>query len=167
MGAGVIVLLVAAIHKKDTKVCSGIDISITGVNNNYFVDKDDVMKTITTLTGGSPVGMSTGSVKLKKIEAELRRNIWIKSAELFFDNNEKLLVKIREREPLARLFTITGGSFYLDCDIDLLPLSDKYSARLPVFTGFPVDDKVLTKADSSLLRDILNISLAIQKDSFF
>ena len=166
MGAGVIVLLVAAIHKKDTKVCSGIDISITGVNNNYFVDKDDVMRTITTLTGGSPVGMSTGSVKLKKIEAELCRNIWIKSAELFFDNNEKLLVKIREREPLARLFTITGGSFYLDGDIDLLPLSDKYSARLPVFTGFPVDDKVLSKADSSLLRDILNISLAIQKDSF-
>ena len=118
MGAGVIVLLVAAIHKKDNKVCSGIEINITGVNNNFFVDKDDVMNTITTLAGGSPVGKSTGSVNLKKMEAELRRNTWIKSAELFFDNNEKLLVKIKEREPLARLFTITGKSFYLDADID-------------------------------------------------
>lgn len=166
VGTGVVILLVAGIRKKDSKVCSSVEISITGVDNNYFVDKDDVMNTITRLVGGNPVGKPTGSVNLRKIETELRMNTWIKGVELFFDNNEKLQVKIKEREPLARLFTISGASFYLDGDIDLLPLSDKYSARLPVFTGFPVDDKVLSPADSSLLRDVLNISLAIQKDSF-
>jgi cell division protein FtsQ len=48
----------------------------------------------------------------------------------------------------------------------MLPLSEKFSARLPVFTNFPSDKKVLAKADSSLLGDIRTISLALQKDSF-
>jgi cell division protein FtsQ len=48
----------------------------------------------------------------------------------------------------------------------MLPLSEKFSARLPVFTNFPSATKVLSKADSSLLMDIKTISIAIQKDSF-
>ncbi|HMD00723.1 MAG TPA: hypothetical protein VKH37_11245, partial [Ferruginibacter sp.] len=48
----------------------------------------------------------------------------------------------------------------------MLPLSDKFSARLPVFTNFPSDRIVLSKADSAMLVDIRELSLAIQKDSF-
>jgi len=166
IGTGVAVLLVAGIRKKDAMVCRSVEISIKGVSNNYFVDEADVMNTITRLSGGDPVGKKTGSFNLRKMEQELRLNIWIKKAELFFDNNEKLQVRITEREPLARLFTTTGASFYVDGDNDLLPLSDKFSARLPVFTGFPTDNIILSAADSSLLADVKNISLAIQKDSF-
>jgi len=166
IGTGVAVLLVAGIRKKDAMVCRSVEISIKGVSNNYFVDEADVMNTISRLSGGDPVGKKTGSFNLRKMEQELRLNIWIKKAELFFDNNEKLQVRITEREPLARLFTTTGASFYVDGDNDLLPLSDKFSARLPVFTGFPTDNIILSAADSSLLADVKNISLAIQKDSF-
>jgi len=48
----------------------------------------------------------------------------------------------------------------------MLPLSEKFSARLPVFTDFPSDKIVLAKADSNLLRDVSTLSTAIQKDSF-
>jgi hypothetical protein len=48
----------------------------------------------------------------------------------------------------------------------MLPLSDKFSARLPVFTNFPSDKAVLSKKDSALLRDVYHISVALQKDSF-
>lgn len=166
IGLCVAVLLVAAIRKKDAMTCRSVEISIKGVNTNYFVDEADVMNTITRLSGGNPVGMKTGSFNLRKMEQELKLNIWIKQAELFFDNNEKLQVRITEREPVARLFTTTGASFYVDRENDLLPLSDKFSARLPVFTGFPTDNIILSAADSSLLADVKNISLAIQKDSF-
>lgn len=85
---------------------------------------------------------------------------------MFFDNNEVLKVIVQEREPIARVFTTTGTTFYIDNDLTMLPLSDKFSARLPVFTNFPSDKKVLSKADSSLLGDVKAISLALQKDSF-
>lgn len=166
VGAGTVMLLVAAIQQKDAKKCSGIEINIKGVSNNFFVDKNDILETITAICDGRPVGKPVGSFNLGAIENALQKNIWVKGAQLFFDNNEKLQVKVIEREPVARVFTTTGATFYIDSASAILPLSEKFSARLPVFTNFPSDERVLLKADSNLLKDILTVSMAIQQDSF-
>ena len=166
LGGATIFLLVAAVKTKEAKRCKGIEINIHGVSNNFFVDKKDILNSITAMEETNPVGKTIGSFNLRKMERELEKDVWIKSAELFFDNNETLQVIVQEREPVARVFTSTGTTFYIDEELAMLPLSEKFSARLPVFTNFPSDKKVLTKADSSLLRGIKTISLAIQKDSF-
>lgn len=166
LGGATIFLLASGIRSKDANRCKAVDISIHGVSNNFFVDKKDILNAITASESGNPVGKATGSFNLKKLEAELEKNVWVQSAELFFDNNEVLKVIVQEREPVARVFTIGGTTFYIDKDLNMLPLSDKFSARLPVFTGFPSDKKVLSKTDSSLLADIKTISVALQKDSF-
>ncbi|MEO6731510.1 MAG: hypothetical protein ABIN01_09855 [Ferruginibacter sp.] len=166
IGAGTVMLLVAAIQRKDANYCTGVDINIKGVSNNFFVDKNDILNTIGAMSDGDVVGKTVGSFNLKAIEMALQKNTWIKNAQLFFDNNERLQVNVLEREPVARVFTATGRTFYIDSSIAMLPLSEKFSARLPVFTGFPSDKRVLLKADSNLLRDILEISMVIQKDSF-
>jgi len=142
------------------------EINIYGVSNNFFVDKKDIINTIIAQEGPGYIGKAIGSFNLKKLETELEKNVWIKSAELFFDNNEILRITVQEREPIARVFTTTGTTFYIDDELAILPLSEKFSARLPVFTNFPSDKKVLAKADSILLGDIKTISLALQKDSF-
>lgn len=166
MGGATVFLLASGIRSKGERQCKAVDITIQGVSNNFFVDKKDIINAITVSEAANPVGRATGSFNLKKLEAELEKNIWIQSAELFFDNNEVLKVMVQEREPIARVFCVTGNTFYIDNDLAMLPLSDKFSARLPVFTGFPSDRKVLSKADSSLLGDVRTISLALQKDSF-
>lgn len=166
IGACTIVLLVAAIQKKDTNKCAGVDINIKGVSNNFFVDKNDIMETIISISGGRIKGKSVGSFDLREMEQALQQNIWIKNAQLFFDNNERLQVDVLEREPMARVFTKNGATFYIDSALAMLPLSEKFSARLPVFTNFPTDKKVLLKADSTLLKDILTISMALQNDPF-
>ena len=56
---------------------------------------------------------------------------------MWFDNRNVLHVEVYEREPIARIFTTAGNSFYIDSTERKLPLSDKMSARVPVFTGFP------------------------------
>ena len=166
LGGATVFLLVAAIKGKPEKHCRSIEINIHGVSNNFFVDKKDILSTITTIEKTNPVGKTIGSFNLKKLETVLKINVWIKSAELFFDNNEILQVTVQEREPIARVFTSTGTTFYIDDELAMLPLSEKFSARLPVFTNFPSDKSILAKADSNLLRDIKTISLAVQKDSF-
>jgi cell division protein FtsQ len=166
LGGATVFLLGAGIKTKALHRCKGIEISIHGVSNNFFVDKNDIASTIAESESVDPVGKTISSFNLKKLEAELDKNVWIKSAELFFDNNEILQVIVQEREPVARVFTTTATTFYIDDELMILPLSEKFSARLPVFTNFPSDNKVLAKADSSLLMEIKTISLAIQKDSF-
>jgi hypothetical protein len=92
--------------------------------------------------------------------------VWIRNAELFFDNNEILRVDLYEREPLSRIYSTDGKSFYIDSSLKILTISEKFSARLPVFTGFYNRSVRLTKADSSMLRAIINISTLMQADSF-
>ena len=167
ISGAVSVLLVAAIRKNDAAPCKAVEVRIFGLETDEkFVDEKDVLNTIKTICEREPVGKSQGSFNLRKIETELQKSDWIKSAQLFFDNADVLQVKIYEREPVARVFTAAGNSFYIDTALKMLPLSDKFSARLPVFTGFPSDNIVLSAADSSLLREVRDISIAIQKDSF-
>ncbi len=169
VGAATATLLVAAIHKKNTAICKNVIISISGIENTNgpkLVDEKDILNTIQIIIGTNPIGKAIGSFNLSAIELELEKSKWIKNAELFFDNNDVLKVTLQEKKPIARVFVTGGSSFYIDTALSILPLSDKFSARLPVFTGFPSDKMVLTAKDSSLLSDIKNISLAIQKDSF-
>ncbi len=163
---GSIVLLVAAVKKNDKKGCKGINIQIEGVSNHYFIDKKDVEKIIAMYEGGRNIGKPIANFDLDKMENALQKNIWIKKAQVFFDNNGMLQIEVEEREPVARIFTRGGASFYIDSSLKMLPLSDKLSARLPVFTSFPSEAAVLNKRDSALLRDIRSISLEIQADPF-
>ena len=166
VGAGCITLLVSAVHSKENKYCNGVEINITGVSNTFFIDKTDVYNIIKNYGGDSTQKKSLASIDLKKIERALEKDVWIKNAELFFDNNNFLKVTVEEREPIARLFTMTGNTFYIDSSCTILPLSDKFSARLPVFTGFTSDASILSKPDSTLLCNIKNISIKILADSF-
>jgi cell division protein FtsQ len=166
IGIVCITLLISAVHNKEAKVCKGVEIEISGVNNNFFIDKNDVYAIIKNFGGDSTQQRALEDIDLKQIERELEKNVWIKNAELFFDNNNVLKVAVNEREPVARLFTNAGNSFYIDSSCKILPLSDKFSARLPIFTGFIVDEKYVSPADSVLLLDIKNISTKIMADSF-
>jgi cell division protein FtsQ len=151
---------------RSNKHCKGVNINIIGVQNNFFIDKKEIADVLEKLCNGSVVGKTLGAFNLSSIETTLKKNEWIKNAELFFDNNEMLRVEVVEREPVARIFTNSGSSFYLDSALMRLPLSDKSTARVPVFSNF-TSAQTLTKADSNLLNDIKNISIYILRDPFW
>ncbi len=167
LGMGAVVLLGAAMSLRKNKHCKGVNINISGTQNNFFIDEKEIAGILENLCNGSMHGKALTTFNLAAIENTLKKNEWIKNAELFFDNNEVLSVEVTEREPVARIFTITGSSFYLDAELKKLPLSDKSSARVPVFSNFPGQINILTKTDSNLLNDIKNISSYILKDPFW
>jgi cell division protein FtsQ len=167
LGSGTVVLLIAAITKKDNERITGIEIHISGVQNNYFIDKKDVLELLGKVNGKELHQSSVSSLDLAAMERKLESDQWVKKAEIFFDNNNVLQVRILEREPVARIFTASGASFYIDSSLTRLPLSDKFSARLPVFTNFPTDVKILKKQDSLLLHEIKVMSEYIGTNSFW
>jgi cell division protein FtsQ len=167
IGSGTIVLLVAAIEKRNNERCARIDIRISGVQNNFFIDKKDVLSILEKTNAGKLEKMPLHSIDLSFMETELQKSQWIKNAELFFDNNNVLEVRITEREPIARIFTASGSSFYIDSSLTRLPLSDKFSPRLPVFTDFPTDVIVLSKQDSNLIKNIRTLSQFINANPFW
>ncbi|MEO6905031.1 MAG: hypothetical protein ABI148_01610 [Ginsengibacter sp.] len=165
--AGTVVLLVAAMSKKNNEKISGVEIHISGVQNNYFIDKNDVLEILQKVNGKDLQKATISSLDLTKMENRLQKDQWVKKAEMFFDNNNLLQIKITEREPVARIFTISGASFYIDSSLTRLPLSDKFSARLPVFTSFPTEVRILKKRDSFLLHEIKVLSEYISSQPFW
>lgn len=146
-------LLLAAISKKNKGRCKDYTITLNGVQNNFFIDEKDVEQLLMKATKGNIRGEQIASFKLHELEVMLEHNTWIDNAELYFDNRDVLHITITEKEPVARVFTTAGNSFYIDSLGRKMPLSDKLSARVPVFTGFP-DKKKLNAGDSLLLNNI-------------
>lgn len=164
-GIGTIVLLGAAMQKKDRKRCSDIRIEISGAEQHMFIDEQDILRLLR--RNGEVTGEPVSALNLRTLETLIEKDPWVKNAEMFFDNNQVLEVRIEERQPVARLFTIGGSSFYVDSGGLRLPLSDKLSARVPVFTGFPSGKLNLSKPDSALLKEVVDLGQYIQTDSFW
>ena len=166
IGGGMLTLLLAAITKKKRGECSDYSIIIKGATKNLFIDDKDVEQIIMKATKSKIKGLAVSSFNLSELEKSLEKNTWINDAELYFDNQDVLHVTVKEKEPVARVFTSAGSSFYIDSVGSKMPLSDKLSARVPVFTGFP-DKKVLNAKDSVLLNEVRTTANFIVNDPFW
>ncbi len=158
-------LLIAAAQQKKNATCSDIKVDIQGSEGHVFVDEKEITDKLK--VNGAYKGESIKNINLRTLETILKKQPWIQNVELYFDNGAVLQVKIKEREPIARVITWQGSSFYIDSSGMRLPLSRDYSAHVPVFTSFTSDKKKLSKPDSLLLNDVKNIALFIQQDSFW
>jgi cell division protein FtsQ len=165
LGAITLVLLVSAIHAKNNKECTGIEVTFNKEGNNFFVDEKGVIAVLKTY--GSIKGEPIENINLKTLEERLKADRWIANAELFFDNKQVLQVIVEEKEPVARIFTVEGSSFYIDSACRRLPLSEKLSARIPMFTSFPSGRSILSRPDSELLASAKDLALFIQADDFW
>ena len=165
IGIATIVLFGAALQLKNNKSCAGVKVEITGVEEHLFIDEKDVLQIIN--DGFHVMSKEIGDIDLRSIELALKQTPWVKHAELFFDNQQILQVKLVERQPIARVFTVQNNSFYVDSTGLRLPLSEKLSAKVPMFTNFPSNNTHLAKPDSTLLQQVVAMGKYIVTDSFF
>jgi cell division protein FtsQ len=164
--AGLIVLFVIAWKAKNEKRLTDIQIELVGESAQaLFMDEIAIGSILN--DEGVQVGMPIEKINLTQLEQFIEKTEWVKNAEFFINNKLVLEVKIEQRIPIARIFTASGTSFYIDNEGWRLPLKQLTVLNLPVFTGFPTDQPKLSKPDSALLNDVLFFAKTIQKDSFF
>jgi len=168
-GAGGVVLLVAAIRYRNSNVCKGYKIEIKGPKtiDRLFIDRKGINDLLTAAGAGKGQGKPIQLFDLHRLETALEKNVWIRDAQLFFDNNGILQVRITEREPVARIFTTDGHSFYIDSSAVELPLQERFAAHLPVFTGYPAAKIQIRGQDSVVTTGVLQLSSFIRRDSFW
>ncbi len=195
VGAGVLVLLVAAMRYRNSNSCKGYRIEISGSlasldgssagfagtadglsgssprsaasSPRFFVDKQEIAGLLAASGAGKETGRPIQSFDLRRLESALEKNSWIRKARLFFDNNGILRVDVVEREPATRIFSVDGTSFYLDSGGVQLPLIAELPARLPVFTGYPAARINRRGPDSALTAGIRKLSEFIRNDPFW
>jgi cell division protein FtsQ len=164
--SGITTLLVAANCKEKEHVCKDILIGIKGNEGKFYVEKEDVLKLMEKTANGSLLQQSITAINLRRLEDGLKTNPWIRNAELYFDSKDALHVFVEEREPIARVFTTQGSSFYMDSSGARMPLLDKMSIRVPVVTNF-TSARRFDAADSVLLQQTKGIVQFIYGNEFW
>lgn len=158
VGAGCVTLLVAAIQRENRALCKGVRIVIAG-NGRRMVDSVELSDLLTDQHTRTLVGIPVTSLSLHRLEKKIGTSPWVRKAELFVDSKQVLWVKVSEREPVARIFTVDGQSWYLDSSATRLPLKEYDPLKLPVFTSCSLN--------SALARKIVFLSAYLSEHPFW
>jgi cell division protein FtsQ len=164
--AALIVLFVVSWKAKSEKQLTDIQVELVGESAQALFMDEIAIRSILN-EQGVKAGIPLEKINLTQLEKFIEKTEWVKNAEFFINNKLVLEVKIEQRIPIARVFTASGTSFYIDNEGSRLPLKQLTVLNLPVFTGFPTDQLKLSRPDSVLLKDVLFFAKTIQKDSFF
>jgi cell division protein FtsQ len=166
LGGSGLALLIAAINAKNSSLCRGLEVEINGGDKAMFLNKKDLVSMLENEGLKNLQKKKITSVDLLKMETVLRRNNWIKDVQIYFDNNQVLRLRIRERQPVARLFTLSGNSYLIDSSGVQMAISERNVFRLPVFTGYP-GERFGSRRDSALDREIRNLAVFLNQDPFW
>ncbi len=139
-GCALLVILATSVNNRDMGYrVEDIDVEIENSFENFFVDEEDVLELIMLNEGDSILGDGFNKVQLKEVERRIESHSFVKDAEVYRDLKGHLVVKARQNKPVARLIGPNGNNAYIGDDGDLLPVSPKYTARVPVITGRYID----------------------------
>lgn len=102
-------------------------------NENVYITDDNVREI---LFGDLNMNahIYRNELKINNLEERLDNNPMIENSEVYVTVDGILKTKIKQREPIARIFN--GKNFYyLDSKGSEMPLSKAYSARVPIIIG--------------------------------
>ncbi len=86
------------------------------------------------ILNNSQLSNRIGLLELDKIEKLLDNHEMIEKSEIFCTIDGVLNVNVKQRQPIARIFE-NGRFYYMDSQGTKMPLSDSFSARVPLVTG--------------------------------
>mmetsp|Transcript_3047 Transcript_3047/g.6759 ORF Transcript_3047/g.6759 Transcript_3047/m.6759 type:complete len:236 (+) Transcript_3047:1089-1796(+) len=122
--------IVFAETKQSVKTCRDIVIKIADTTEQQFVTKTDIRKQLTDYVAIPILGTSLKALKTKKIENVIKNHNFVHTAIAYKNWTGDLKVKILPRRPVARIIYPYQQDQYVDADGTLLPISDKYTARV-------------------------------------
>lgn len=161
---GFVVLSVAAMEKSGEKICEGVSVQIDHENGSSFLEQSDVLEIITAAQGDSVKGKSWDLLRIGKLESAVSRNPWVDHAEVYFRQDGQLRVEIVQKTPLFRVINTGGVSYYICADRSKMPLSPKFTAHVPVVSGW-VDTEEPVR-DSLVFAGLFDLESALVRDSF-
>lgn len=133
LGLGALCLSAAG-YKQKANV-DGIKVKLESADNGeHFLTEADLLRQIHMIIGETEV-QKIRDVETRIVEASLKQNPFIKSVEAYVSGNNLLKVKVEQRKPLYRCFDRAGGTYYIDSEGAKMPVSPRYTARVPVATG--------------------------------
>ena len=102
-------------------------------DNALFIKRETVNKLLIENKENAS-GIQKDKLDLNKLERTLNANDLIEKSEVFVSIDGVLKAMVQQKTPIARFFS-GNSSFYVDYEGGRMPLSDNFTARVPLVSG--------------------------------
>lgn len=135
-------------------------------NDQYqFLNKQRLWNNLVTRQGITEGVTSFADIDLNRIERRALLNPWICASEAYIDNQGDMHLFVTQRIPVSRIFYDNGTSFYIDKDLNLLPLSDVAPFYTLVVSNVPYFAD--NERNKDLRAKIVRLIKYVEKDTFW
>lgn len=108
--------------------------------DNLFMSYEMVNKLLIQ-NGRSVVNQAKSLIDLNGLEKQVLSHPMVESATAYVTVDGRLIASVKQRTPVGRINS-ESGSYYIDKLGKVMPLSENYSARVPIITGISKSDKL-------------------------
>ena len=136
-------LLFILVFKFQTQYNQKLNQKIKISAETLYTDKNKILDDV------KQIVLTGNHREISSLENELEKMSHIESAEIYFSVNGEVSLSYYEFEPVVRVFNSENQSYYLDSNCKRIPLSEKYTADIILFTGYTEnikDDLILNLA---------------------
>jgi len=155
-------------RRQSTASIKDITIKMVNINDNHFLDENDITE-LMQLNKENLKGASLDRVNLKEVEKKIRRQPFIKDAQLYSDLKGNLVVSTELRRPIARIVRNNGPDGYIAEDGTVMPVSSKFTSRVILISGTYVREILrqsnLNNSDDG--KNLITLINTIREDEFW
>lgn len=139
---GAVILILAGIiafaeRRQRTINIQDVIVKINNTHENHFLEEQDVLH-LTQLKTENLRGADIRNLDLMDMEKRIKSEPFIKDADVYSDLKGNLLISVELRRPIARLVRNDGPDGYIAEDGTVMPMSDKFNARVVLISGMYV-----------------------------
>ena len=169
VGLGALMVCIGWISfRSDGRVVRKVVVNIDNQADNYFLDDSDVMKLLSDGGEEKIVGASVENLSLKILENRLKNHKFVSNTEVSTDFQGNLFVSIAQNKPIARILRQDAPGAYVSNAGQVLPLSEKYTARVVLISGDYTRKLWLDNlTDTPYGQQLLELLLFIDQDPFW
>lgn len=153
--------------------CRSVRVTVADSSRFSFITPSNVLDIVR--SGGRELaGKPCGEIDIRSIEKEILQLRELERAEVYMTGDGVLRVEVDQRNPVARLITRYGKSYYIDKEGKIMPHRGVYTPRVTVVSGYlEIGDPVLkggsvrAAGEGSLLVNLLEMVNYINGDDFW
>lgn len=129
---GLLVLSIVLEMRYHTRTLNGYEVKLVDGDIFKFINEEVINEQVAALFRKDSSYIS--DFDLKKYEALLEEHPHINNAEIYVHTDGKIGVEVEQSHPIGRVYS-GKGSFYICEDAQLIPVSSKYAASVPIVSG--------------------------------
>ena len=175
---GTVVTLGFVQKEQGRRKATVLDITVNSDDESYFVTRDDIRQMLTD-KGDSIIHQPLSAIHVAELERMIDNNPCVSKSEVFVSVNGQVRINASQRRPVARIFSLSGDTYYMDDDGKLMPWSPNYTADVVAVNGLITEsygnwykfsardiEGMPTLRAYSVLDDVFKIADYISKDPF-